>query len=53
MQKQCVGNTATQKSTSSRETWPRSGGFPVGLVDQPFYGWVATGVGNLSPFQRA
>jgi hypothetical protein len=29
---------------------PRSRGFPEGLLDQPFYGWVSTGKKRLARF---
>jgi hypothetical protein len=32
---------------------PSSDGFPEGLLDQPFYGWVQLANSNDSPFQRA
>jgi hypothetical protein len=42
-------NTAYQ-SMALPDAQPRSRGFPEGLLDQPFYGWVSRGTKNKARF---
>jgi len=39
--KRSASQTATERVRQATKLDPRSGGLPAGLIDQPFYGWVA------------